>query len=365
MTADNSARFAIPSKSFISCVICATNFTPRRKTQVCCSPKCSHKHRYRLNKQPKLSNCIHCNSEYTVKQGQAKYCSSECRNLHISQNTKANRVKYTEIAKAHVRVTFCVICHAFCEAPYAGGLKKYCSSGCENKARPGVVEIHCSYCKMPHVKAGTGGWVYNLKYCSIRCKNDARARVTQEKLALRRIAENNKPKTFVDPVLISEVASIKRIARNAKRNKKCLHCGEVVYSKYVLLHPTCRKEYELLKYNQYKQSDSFKRWRAEYKKSDAYKTNRKAQEAKRKALIRGATVAHAVSPDFILERDKYRCYICGIKTPKKLRGTYEDNAPEVDHIVPLSKGGLHVESNLRCSCRKCNGLKGDRIYQLI
>ncbi|MCU4630540.1 HNH endonuclease [Acinetobacter variabilis] len=352
MTADNSARFAIPSKSFISCIICATNFTPRRKTQVCCSPKCNDKHRYQLNKQPKLSNCIHCNSEYTVKQGQAKYCSSECRNLHISQNTKADRIKYTEIAKAHVRVTFCVICHAFCEAPYAGGLKKYCSSGCENKARPSVVEIHCSYCKMPHVKTGNGSWVYNLKYCSIQCRDDARARVTQEKLALRRIAENNKPKPVVDVYLFNEIKAIKQIAKKAKTSKTCLHCLRIVYTKHAVLHPTCRKEYTRIKREQYKQTDS-------------YKQNRKAAKSKRKALERGAKVAEKINPDFILERDKYRCYICGIKTPKKLRGTCEDNAPEVDHIIPLSKGGLHVESNLRCACRKCNGLKSDRVYQLI
>lgn len=365
MTADNSARFDASSKSFIKCVICATNFTPRRKTQVCCSPKCNDKHRYQLNKQPKLSNCIHCNSEYTVKQGQAKYCSSECRNLHISQNTKANRVKYTEIAKAHVRVAFCVICHAFCEAPYAGGLKKYCSSGCENKAKPSVVEIHCSHCKMPHVKTGAGGWVYNLKYCSIQCRDGARARVTQEKLALRRIARNNKPKPIVDVYLLNEIKAIKQIAKKARSSKLCLHCSRIVYTKNMLLHPNCRKEYNEIKRKEYKESGQYKQVRKAYKQTESYKAKRKADKAKRKALIRGASVAEPINPDFILERDKYRCYICGIKTPKKLRGTCEDNAPEVDHIFPLSKGGLHVESNLRCACRKCNGLKSDRVYQLI
>lgn len=368
MTADNSARFAIPSKSFLNCVICNTGFAPRRSTQVTCSPKCSGKHKYQLNKKPKLSNCIHCGAEYQVKQGQSKYCSTQCRNKSISLKTIEDRKLYTEINKAHVRVSFCKVCHAFCEAPYAGNLKSYCSDKCEravDRERKSTHTMFCIECRKFQVKTANGGWIRHTIFCSIECRTTNRAKVFEEVTALRRIAENNKPKPFVDPVLISEVASIKRIARNAKRNKKCLHCGEVVYSKYVFLHPTCRKEYESLKYNQYKQSDSFKQWRAEYKKSDAYKTNRKAQKAKRKALIRGATVAHAVSPDFILERDKYRCYICGIKTPKKLRGTYEDNAPEVDHIIPLSKGGLHVESNLRCSCRKCNGLKSDRIYQLI
>lgn len=57
----------------------------------------------------------------------------------------------------------------------------------------------------------------------------------------------------------------------------------------------------------------------------------------------------------VLLRDKYTCQHCGLVSISL----------EVDHTIPLSKGGLHVESNLRCACRKFNGLKSDRVYQLI
>lgn len=63
----------------------------------------------------------------------------------------------------------------------------------------------------------------------------------------------------------------------------------------------------------------------------------------------------------ILERDKWRCQLCGIKTPKNKRGTMDDNAPELDHIIPLSKGGGHTPSNVQCACRGCNGRKGNEI----
>jgi hypothetical protein len=73
-----------------------------------------------------------------------------------------------------------------------------------------------------------------------------------------------------------------------------------------------------------------------------------------------------VDPIKILSRDKWTCQICGIKTPKELRGTIEDNAPEVDHIIPLAVGGPHVAYNLQCACRKCNYTKGDSVAgQLI
>lgn len=48
-----------------------------------------------------------------------------------------------------------------------------------------------------------------------------------------------------------------------------------------------------------------------------------------------------------------RCVFCG-----------NDNRQEFtyDHIVPLSKGGLHEVTNLQLACSLCNGSKGDRGY---
>jgi endogenous inhibitor of DNA gyrase (YacG/DUF329 family) len=47
-----------------------------------------------------------------------------------------------------------------------------------------------------------------------------------------------------------------------------------------------------------------------------------------------------------------------VPTPKSLRGTFVDNAPELDHIIPLSLGGTHTKSNTQLLCRKCNRIKG-------
>jgi len=68
-----------------------------------------------------------------------------------------------------------------------------------------------------------------------------------------------------------------------------------------------------------------------------------------------------VDPLMILDRDGWKCKSCGIDTPRELRGTTEDNAPEVDHIHPLVLGGEHAEKNLQCLCRKCNRRKGIRL----
>lgn len=63
-------------------------------------------------------------------------------------------------------------------------------------------------------------------------------------------------------------------------------------------------------------------------------------------------------PIEVLARDGWRCHICGEPTPKRLRGTHHDRAPELDHIVPLALGGPHSRLNTACACRKCNIAKG-------
>jgi predicted nucleic acid-binding Zn ribbon protein len=61
----------------------------------------------------------------------------------------------------------------------------------------------------------------------------------------------------------------------------------------------------------------------------------------------------------VFDRDGWRCQICGKKTPKKNRGTNYSNAPELDHRIPMSKGGDHLYKNVQCTCRKCNGSKSN------
>ena len=55
----------------------------------------------------------------------------------------------------------------------------------------------------------------------------------------------------------------------------------------------------------------------------------------------------------VLKRDEYRCRICGT--------TAENGARlEVDHKIPVSKGGSNVIDNLWALCFECNRGKGIR-----
>lgn len=80
---------------------------------------------------------------------------------------------------------------------------------------------------------------------------------------------------------------------------------------------------------------------------------------KERAILRLVKV-ETVDPIKVFRRDGWICQICKRKLQNKDRGTYKDTAPELDHIIPLSKGGEHSYRNTQCACRKCNAdKKGD------
>lgn len=67
-----------------------------------------------------------------------------------------------------------------------------------------------------------------------------------------------------------------------------------------------------------------------------------------------------INPLKVFIRDGWHCQICGKATPIKNRGKFYPNAPELDHRIPMSKGGDHLYSNVQCACRKCNGEKSNK-----
>ena len=57
----------------------------------------------------------------------------------------------------------------------------------------------------------------------------------------------------------------------------------------------------------------------------------------------------------ILEKYQFTCQYCGRKPPEVII--------EIDHILPLSKGGSNDESNLIVACKTCNSGKGGEILR--
>lgn len=89
---------------------------------------------------------------------------------------------------------------------------------------------------------------------------------------------------------------------------------------------------------------------------------RSEKELRRKRLQN--TYSELVRPEKVFNRDKWQCKICRCKVQKK--NIYKDNAAEIDHILPISLGGVHTYTNVQTLCRKCNLFKSNRLIgQLI
>ena len=58
----------------------------------------------------------------------------------------------------------------------------------------------------------------------------------------------------------------------------------------------------------------------------------------------------------VFERDNYTCQYCG--------RSYEEADLEIEHIIPISKGGNNDIRNLATACRACNRAKGTKILSI-
>lgn len=92
-------------------------------------------------------------------------------------------------------------------------------------------------------------------------------------------------------------------------------------------------------------------------KTDARWHGRQTYRAKRRAITRGAT-AEDINPIAVFTLADWHCAQCRKSTPRRLRGKPHPDAPELDHVIALAKGGTHTLGNVQLLCRACNQAKG-------
>lgn len=60
----------------------------------------------------------------------------------------------------------------------------------------------------------------------------------------------------------------------------------------------------------------------------------------------------------IILRDQYTCQMCGKQMPDGV-------GLQIDHIIPIARGGKTISSNLRVLCSNCNAKKGSKLDEEI
>ena len=204
-----------------------------------------------------------------------------------------------------------------------------------------VISMYCSQaCKKRQFLLNNPEkkYVYNHKLA--QDVKDARAKERVEKGKLLKVAAaKRKRENREHDLAIGRKYSRDRLEKLHRQDAKVISCDECgtkfcpLYGSSNALLCTCCKEYRRI-----------------------------ASKATSKAMRRAREVAsfiEEVNPYKVFHAARWMCQICGIDTPRKKRGTYDDDAPELDHIRPLAKGGEHSYANTQCLCRKCNGSKSD------
>lgn len=98
-------------------------------------------------------------------------------------------------------------------------------------------------------------------------------------------------------------------------------------------------------------------WRE--KNPERYREISRRSRQKRRAVEKNAFV-EKVDNMAIFERDKWTCWLCNTHIDKD-KDYRDPMSPSIDHVIPLDKGGLHMESNIKAAHMGCNASKGNRL----
>jgi len=142
------------------------------------------------------------------------------------------------------------------------------------------------------------------------------------------------------------------IPKNKKRIKKYQKgWGKKYYS--IPKNKEHKKEYQREYHKKYrlipKNKERKKQASKKYKKNNPDKVL-KSKAERRSLEVRACTIEFTKEQYFDrMSVFGFRCAYCG--------GPWEHD----DHVIPLSKGGLHILANLRPACAHCNCSKGNKL----
>lgn len=89
---------------------------------------------------------------------------------------------------------------------------------------------------------------------------------------------------------------------------------------------------------------------------------------KRIRKMRAVVIDKGITLEKLYQRDSGRCWICGEQCDYKDYETTKEGYfivggayPSIDHVKPLSKGGLHSWENIKLAHHYCNTIKNDKV----
>lgn len=97
-----------------------------------------------------------------------------------------------------------------------------------------------------------------------------------------------------------------------------------------------------------------------YRKTERYKAKRRESNRNREHVKRSKGIGERITIPDLMRKYKGRCVNCQTICVKP-EGHNWDNEANIDHVLPIAAGGLHIWSNVQLLCRRCNMAKRDRV----
>jgi hypothetical protein len=358
--------------------------------------------------------CAACNSFFTGHK--RKYCTDACRARAKHQPRKETPTKESDIPSecgTCGKVTWGSMAAAFCSPAcrardynstltenccehcgnkYQGRKRKYCTTACQDEAAKRKYEERMADKPIPEKKCAACGTTYkpktrhkNRKFCSREC-NDKHKRGLRDRRTDKAVCMNCSCEFMREPrmdklQLFCSQDCFHKNLRNRKvvsytiYRKVCSVCSVSFFTKFSRA-TRCDEHKETFNKEKFcifcdKAFTTFDRYRQrtcsdKCKAAAKARTNAKARKKGKRGNHRRRARAHNVEYEVvdlfsIFEAAGWRCQICGVSTPKSRRGKMYHNSPEIDHVIPMSKGGGHIKTNLQCACRKCNAEKSNKV----
>lgn len=320
---NNKGGYYMSDKEYIEiCRACGKEYIAKRRGTKYCSKECNdnvHKAKMRAEHIRVIgqNTCIHCGE--TLPKNAKKFCSEKCRLEHSGINRSELTKKCPECGK---------------EFKTYKSRKITCSPKCsksrKNKTRTSEQDRQRYAAKHPDYISAEERHKMSLerkekleKDKAIRAKERAKKEKERQKI----LAEKEKIKQ----------ANIE-YWQQYNEEHACVVCGK----KYIAHHP--------------------------FSKYCSDKCERKAHpRPKDRKRLRGKIIDNDITLTELAKKYNDICQICGLKvdwTDKQMvDGTTicGEYYPSIDHIKPISKGGLHSWDNVWLAHRKCNAFKSDKI----
>lgn len=321
-------------------------------------------------------NCIVCGKEFNPHMGMQKYCSKTCRNVVVNAKKREKIKALSSVGKP----TKCKICG--CEFIKEYSRHVYCSDECkvvgakqnQQRGNDKARENHSSR-ERSRIKRGSKEhtkecvvcgnifttWNPNKITCSDECKEINRKEKEKER-SKKRTYERDPEEEHVRYILRtygSEEAHQEYLAELGKKKQESMK----LVKERKEAEKKARKEANHRFGTCVVCGNTFETYNPKQKTCSKVCGKKYSYARKDRRIPQEQMVDKDITLEALYRRDSGVCYLCGEKCDWNDRDLFSvrDKYPTIDHIIPVSRGGLHSWGNIRLAHFKCNVDKSDEI----